>query len=117
MRRTSDRGFTLIEVLAALLIAAVALTYLLQSETASIRISNAARDLREATLLAKMKLAEIVAGAEGETSGSFENRPEWSWDSTREPVSEPIAMTKVIVKAAYRSAGQDQTVSLEQIIE
>ena len=33
-------GFTLIEVLAALLISAVALTYLIQSETASVRSST-----------------------------------------------------------------------------
>ena len=46
--RRSEGGFTLLEVLAALLIAAVALTCAVQSETASLQISHRSRQRREA---------------------------------------------------------------------
>jgi len=46
IRHGSAGGFTLLEVLAALLIAAVALAYLLESQIAGIRLANATRELR-----------------------------------------------------------------------
>ncbi len=113
--RTRRRGFTLLEVLAALLIASVALTYIISSETESIRRSAATRDLREATALAKEKLMEIVAAAEGSDSGDFEGRPGWSWQAAREPAPDAFGLEKLVVTVRYASHGRQETVVLEEL--
>ncbi len=108
-------GFTLLEVLAALLIASVALTYIISSETESIRRSAATRDLREATALAKEKLMEIVAGAEGADSGDFEGRKGWSWHAVREPAPDAFGLEKLEVTVRYATHGREETVVLEEL--
>ncbi|MBN1421390.1 MAG: prepilin-type N-terminal cleavage/methylation domain-containing protein [Planctomycetes bacterium] len=114
-RDRAPEGFTLLEVLAALLIAAVALTFLIQSETSSLRISNEARDLREATLLASAKLQELIAGAEGAASGAIEGRENWTWEAAREPVPDGYGTEKIIVTLRYVSGIQPRIVTLEEI--
>jgi len=114
-KRRIEAGFTLLEVLAALLIGAVALTYLISSETESIRRSSSTRDLREATTLAKGKLMEIVAGAESADSGDFEGRPGWSWEIAREPAPDAFGLEKVILTVRYLSRTRQETVVLEEL--
>ena len=113
--RRSRRGFTLLEVLAALLIAGIMLTYLLQSETDSIRSANRTRDLRAATILAQAKLQELVAGIEGEGAGSFEDRPGWRWMATREPYTGGPGAEKVVLLVHYTAGGRLATLRLEQV--
>jgi len=108
-------GFTLLEVLAALLIAAVTLTFLIQSETRSLQISNEARDLREATLLAAAKLQELIAGAESAASGSIEGREGWNWEAAREPVPDGYGTDRIVVTVAYVTGIRPRTVTLEGI--
>jgi general secretion pathway protein I len=61
-RRASRRvrqGFTLLEVMVAVAILAVALTAILSSEVGALRIGNRARRTNIATLLARCKMAEV----------------------------------------------------------
>lgn len=109
------RGFTLLEVLAALLIAAVAITYLLESQIAGIRLANATRELREATVLAKAKMQELAAGIESAEAGTFEDRERWAWEARREEVPEALGMAKIVLTVTYFSAGAERTLVLEQI--
>jgi prepilin-type N-terminal cleavage/methylation domain-containing protein len=111
----SDRGFTLIEVLAALLIAAVAITYLIQSETTSVHTANVTRDLREATLLGNAKLGEIIAGAENNAAGDFEERENWRWEASREPFEEGFGTALYVVTVYYTSAGRNVSLTLQQV--
>lgn len=116
IRHGSAGGFTLLEVLAALLIAAVALAYLLESQIAGIRLANATRELREATLLAKAKMQELASGIESAEAGAFEGRERWAWEARREEVPEALGMEKVVLTVTYFSAGADRTLVLEQIV-
>ncbi len=109
------RGFTLLEVLAALLIAAVAITYLLESQIASIRLASATRELREATVLAKAKMQELAAGIESAETGVFEERERWAWEARREEVPEALGMAKIILTVTYVSAGAERVLVLEQV--
>jgi general secretion pathway protein I len=57
--RRRDEGFTLLEVMVAVAILAIALTAILSSEVGALRIGNHARRTNVATLLARCKMAEI----------------------------------------------------------
>ena len=103
IRHGSAGGFTLLEVLAALLIAAVALAYLLESQIAGIRLANATRELREATLLAKAKMQELAAGIESAEAGAFEGRERWAWEARRE---EGKANTRIVDQSSCRLVDQ-----------
>src|SRR5690606_17729465 len=57
--RMSRRGFTLLEVMVAVAILAIALTAILSSEVGAMRVANRARRTNVATLLARCKMAEV----------------------------------------------------------
>ena len=79
-RAGSGRGFTLLEVLIAFAILALALGGLLQAFSAGFRGLERAEDYSTATLHARSKLAEvgpIIAVEENELLGEFENGFAW----------------------------------------
>lgn len=71
MRPRSYSGFTLLEVLVAMLVLAVAVVAVLQLVGGSLRLARASADHVAATLLATAKLSEVGPEAleEGETRG------------------------------------------------
>ena len=115
MYRSSDRGFTLLEVLAALLIAAMALTYLIQSETMSLKTAQITHDLRDATRFAHTKLQELLIGTEGSAAGTIEEREGWTWLAKRETVPDTFGAERIILTVEYTSGGIHRTVELEQL--
>ena len=69
-------GFTLLEVMAAVAIIAIALVPLLRSQTQSIRAAGMSQNLTMATLLARILMTDIETEAfpeVGELSGDFED--------------------------------------------
>ena len=109
-------GFTLLEVLAALMIAAVCLTWLLQSQSASIEGAGRTRDLRQATLLAGAKLRELAAGIEPGQAGEFEERPGWRWEAVREPVEGVAGVERLLLTLSYTSLGRARSLRLERLV-
>ena len=81
--RARSRGFTLLEVMVALMILATSLVVLLANHSFSIRLSKVARDLTMASMIARDKMAEVeIAGYPpvGDTDGDFEDRyPGFKW--------------------------------------
>ena len=78
--RRAKRGFTLLEVLIAFAILAVALTALMQAFSQGMRNLEVAENYATAAMLARSKMAEIGAAIsveEGEHSGEFEDG--WQW--------------------------------------
>ncbi len=77
-RPRDDGGFTLLEVLLALAILAIALPVLLGLRNRDLDFHARAGELTTATILAQEKLLESELSAifpVGETTGTFENRP------------------------------------------
>jgi general secretion pathway protein I len=74
-------GFTLLEVMIAVAILAIALTSLFGSQSASVALATETRFNTQAPLLAKMQLAEILSGDEIFSSeGDFgEDFPGFLW--------------------------------------
>ncbi len=73
-RHRSDAGFTLIEVLIAVLILAMSLSVLLTSQSASMAAASRSREITTATLLARAKMIDIEKRLvdEGFTAGDLE---------------------------------------------
>jgi general secretion pathway protein I len=61
MKRTSEKGFTLLEVMIAVAILAITLVAVFQSQSQSISMAGNARFLTTASLLAQSKMAEMEA--------------------------------------------------------
>ena len=78
-------GFTLLEVMMAIAIMAIALTTLLGSQTQSISLATEAKFLTTASLLAKGKMAELELTESGKihsASGDFgDDFPGYGWDA------------------------------------
>ena len=86
-----DSGFTLLEIMVALSIIAIALTVLLTSQSQSLSLAREAKFDTIASLLAQSKVAEIEAGSGNELqedTGDFgDDFPDYSWEIKHENVS------------------------------
>jgi len=91
--RSNDRAFTLVEVLIAISIMAVAMIGLLRLQLVSIRTADHAQKLSRATLLAASKMSEALAAGDTET-GTREG-------SVQEPNSELMLHWQTTVAEAH----------------
>jgi general secretion pathway protein I len=86
------RGFTLIEVLAALLLVGIALPVIMQGFSIATRVGSTAKRRTEASALADAKLTELVATAQWQTgiqSGDFSpDWPDYAWTVQIQPWSD-----------------------------
>jgi general secretion pathway protein I len=89
--RTRDQGFTLLEVLVALIVLATTVVSVLQLFGGGLRLARAAGDHADAALLASAKLADLEPGplAEGATEGTA-GPYRWTRRVTLEPALLPV---------------------------
>jgi len=84
-------GFTLLEVMVAMAIIAIALTAVLGSQSQSVSLASEAKFNTTATLLAQSKMAEIRLKKPGDLisdSGDFgEDFPGYTWQVTLSPAA------------------------------
>jgi general secretion pathway protein I len=96
-------GFTLLEVMVAMAIIAIALTAVLGSQSQSVSLAGEARFNTTAALLAQMKMAEIETEKPDEFnsgSGDFgEDFPGYSWELT---ISDTDLETSQNVSARFK---------------
>lgn len=98
-RTFPDSGFTLLEVMFALVILAMSLIVLMQNQTQSVSLAERARGWDHATALASAKIAELsmIAQQQGiekvknEETGEFDQAkfPGYRWKSWTRPVPQP----------------------------
>ena len=86
-----DGGFTLLEVMVAMSIIAIALTAVLSSQSQSVSLASEAKFSTTAALLAQNKMAETEWGNRldlSSDSGDFgDDFPDYNWEVTVEDVS------------------------------
>ena len=86
-----DGGFTLLEVMVAMAIIAIALTAVLGSQSQSVSLASEAKFSTTAALLAQNKMAETEWGNRldlSSDSGDFgDDFPDYNWEVTVEDVS------------------------------
>jgi general secretion pathway protein I len=85
-KNSATKGFTLLEVMIAVGLIAIALTTLLASQSQSVSFANSAKFETMAALLAQSKMSELVmqgADTVSGDSGDFgEDYPGYAWEAT-----------------------------------
>ncbi len=85
-KNVSNTGFTLLEVMIAVALIAIALTILLGSQAQSVSFANSAKFETMAALLAQSKMSEIVmqetTALSGDSGDFGEDYPGYAWETT-----------------------------------
>jgi len=115
----SRAGFTLIEVLVAVAILAIAMVAILKANVQNLDALTKSRETTTASLLAASKLAEIEAAGVanwGESQGDFgEDYPEFTWQvETTSTEVEGLERIAVIVQRSGGVAGRE--VRIEELM-
>ena len=110
-----SRGFTLLEVMVAVAILAIALVAILKANLQSLDSLTEIREQTTASMLAASKLAEIEAiGAANwtELEGDFgEDYPGFSWQVASAPTElESLVRVTVIVQRTGSSSGEEMRI-------
>ena len=79
MKSNADAGFTLLEVMASVVIIGVAMTVIMTDRNESVRRVTVTDNMRTATMLANRKISEILLGMETGVSGDFEDCSGFDW--------------------------------------
>jgi len=107
----SPRGFTLVEVMVAMVIISIAMVTLLATQVASTRSYAEAKATTVSTLLAQQKIAEILSGEfpePGEDEGVFGDNEHYGYLVTvRETSSEQLREVTVQVGLIPPDGGGD----------
>jgi len=106
-RWEEEKGFTLMEVLVALGIAAGALLLVLSANNASLKRSASSREDLRIVRAIESKYEECVLGVESGLSGEFEGLRGWRWELFRTTTHlAELKKLKRIQFVAYRPDGR-----------
>ena len=102
------RGFTLVEVLATLVLLGIVLPVAMRGVSMAMAAAANARRTAEATMLAEAKLNELVADgtwASGSLSGDFApEQPEYQWSCLTQ--TRDYGLTEVAIRVTWTTRGQ-----------
>ena len=109
MKPRSLRAFTLVEVLATMVLLAVALPVAMQGVSLALRAVDIARERTESASLAEMKMQELLVTEgwrESDSSGDFgPERPEYKWEAEVVPWEDP-SLQMLTVQVEWTSRGK-----------
>ena len=110
-------GFTLIEVLVALVVAVAALTLLAQGFSTGGRASAASQISTRAALLSQRIITDLETGelaANQAHSGAFDDDPDFTWDLASEP--EDLGLLRVTVTIKWEERNQKRSFVLVRLL-
>jgi prepilin-type N-terminal cleavage/methylation domain-containing protein len=109
-----SRGFTLIEVLATLMLLAIVLPVAMRGVQIALRSASNAKHTAEASALAETKLNELIVTGQWASSsagGDFSpEHPEYAW--TFENVPRDYNLNEVFVTVTWTERGMPRTIRL-----
>jgi len=113
-----QQGFTLIEVLVALVVAVAAMTLLSQGFSTGARASTTAQYATRAAILGQRVITDLETGAvsaDGNQSGSFEDEPDFTYQTTSE-TGEVTGLNKLTVTVKWQERNQDREYVLVRLL-
>jgi len=128
MKRHRGRGFTLIEVLAALLLMAVVMPVVMNGISLATRTSSTARRRDEAAGLAQAKLAEIISSGQwqnGNLSGDFSpDWPDYRWEAALQAqmnsnlgiTTTEVTLQQLDLRVIWRARNAEDSVTLSTLV-
>lgn len=116
---SSEAGFTLAEVLAAMMIMAIVLPVLVEGAALANRVGTIAQRERKAAMLAESKLNELAVTEEwrdGDSSGDFgPGAPEYTWRLTTDAWDEDT-MRMLTLEVSFLVQGEEYTTSVSTLV-
>jgi len=112
-------GFTLIEVLVALVVAVAAMALLSQGFTTGARASTTAQFATRAAMLAQRVLTDFETGQLALTSnqsGSFDDEPDFSYETTSETGS-ITGLTQLTIRIKWQERNEDRRYELVRLMK
>ena len=113
------RGFTLVEILATLVLVAIILPVAMSGISLALNVADESRRQTEATSLAQTKMAEIVAGQQWQAAslaGDFApDRPEYRWVSQVRDW-QGTTLKELDVQVFWRHGNRDRSVALSTLV-
>ena len=117
--KLNNRGFTLLEVMVAVAILAIALVVILKANLQSLEVLTDTREAATVSLLAASKLAEVEAiGLErwNQIQGDFgEEYPDITWEVDIAP-TEVEGLSRVTVIVRVREEGSGSEARIEELL-
>ena len=114
------RGFTLVEVLAAIVLTAIVLPVAMEGISLATSVADAARNRTEAAGLARSKLAElqVTRGWQaGNLSGDFgEDFPKYRWRADFAPWNS-TTLQQLDVRVTWNAAGREMSVTVSTLVD
>jgi prepilin-type N-terminal cleavage/methylation domain-containing protein len=111
-------GFTLVEVLVALVVAVAALTLLSQGFMTGARASTMAQSSTRAAILAQRVLTDFETGQLSSSSsqtGTFEDESDFSYE-TRSETGDVTGLVKLTITVKWEERNQDRTYVLTRLL-
>src|SRR5438045_3953688 len=116
--KTSRRAFTLLEVLATLVLIGIILPAVMSGISLATAASSEAKHKVEAISLAEMKLAELVAMSQDQqqaSNGDFGvDYPGYTWTSSIE--QRDVGLNQISVRVMWFARGRDRFVDLASMV-
>jgi prepilin-type N-terminal cleavage/methylation domain-containing protein len=117
-RRTRRGGFTLIEVLVALVLMGIVLPITMRGATVAMRAASTARHQAEAATLGDAKLTEMVAQGDwqsGNTQGDFSpDYPDYRWQLLSQ--QRDLDVTELMMTVTWKDRGQDRSINVSTLV-
>lgn len=113
------RGFTLIEVLVALVVMGAAVAVLAQGFVLGTRASERAQRKTVGAELASAKMAELEAGILAvhlSQAGEFADAPGWSWEIVSTAATDAPGLYHVSVTARWSERGYEEPYTLVRLM-
>ncbi|MCS6863129.1 MAG: type II secretion system GspH family protein [Abditibacteriales bacterium] len=117
--RPRQSGFTLLELMVALVILALGIVGLMRAVSQGMAATAQIRDVTTATTLAQMKMEELashIADLPAESRGDFgDEAPEFSWRAVAEE-TDIAGLKKITVFVFWQRGNRQQSVTLETCV-
>jgi prepilin-type N-terminal cleavage/methylation domain-containing protein len=116
--RRGGGGFTLVEVLASLVIMGIVLPFAMRGASLAMHAGSVARHQAEAATLGEAKLTEMVSmgsWADSGAGGDFgQDFPQYRW--TLDNTQRDIGVTELMLSVIWQERGEDRSVKLSTFV-